>query len=300
VARRTGLLLGGAAYGLWGFLPLYLRMLEPAGPVEVIAHRVLWSLVVCLAVVWATGRAGELGVMLRDRRMLGTLALSGSLLTVNWLVFVYAIASGQLVDGSLGYFINPLVTVALAVGLLHERLRPLQWAALGVAGSAVVVISVGYRRVPWIALVLACSFALYGYIEKRVGHRVSAVTALSVETLAMAPLAGAYLGWLAYSGAQHFTGHGAGHTLALVGVGAVTAAPLLLFNGAARRLPLSVLGMLQYMCPMLQFLTAVVVFHEPMRPVRWIGFFLVWMALVILSSDALTAARRNPRAVRRS
>jgi chloramphenicol-sensitive protein RarD len=253
---------------------------------------VVWSLVCCLAVVVATGRGRELRSVLASRRTAGTLAVSAVLLTVNWLVFVYSIESGQLVDGALGYFINPLVTVALAVVFLHERLRPLQWVALGVAGSAVLVISLAYGRFPWIAAVLSLSWGLYGYVEKGVGRTVSAVTALSIETMWAAPLAVAYIAWLTANGNQTFLGLGASHSWLLIGVGVATVVPLLLFNGAARRLPLSVLGLTQYLCPVMQFTVAVAVLHESMATARWVGFAIVWVALAILTVDALHAARR--------
>jgi chloramphenicol-sensitive protein RarD len=283
--RQVGLGLGVTAYLLWGFLPLYLHALEPTGPVEVIAHRVCWTLLVCLAIVLATRRLGELRATLRSRSHWAALSVSGALLTANWLTFVYAISSNQLAEAALGYFLNPLVTVLLAVLFLHERLRPGQWLALLVASSAVVVITLEIGRLPWIALVLAVSFGVYGFVEKRVGKLVSAATAMTVETLAMTPLALGFLGWLAWRGQQHFTGLGPGHAALLVGVGLVTAVPLLLFNGAARRLPLSTVGLLQYMCPLMQLLTALWVFNEPISSGRWIGFALIWLALAILVAE---------------
>jgi chloramphenicol-sensitive protein RarD len=289
---RSGLALAIGAYAWWGGLPLYLSLLAPTGSVEVIVHRILWSLVCCLAVVAVTRRGTELAAVVRDKRKLATLALSGTLLTANWLVFVYSIESGRLVDGALGYFINPLVTVALAVALLHERLRPAQWVALGVAASAVLVISIGYGRFPWIAVVLSLTWGLYGFVEKRVGRTVSAVTALTVETAWATPAALGYAAWLAVAGRQTLTSQGAAHGWLLVGVGVVTVVPLLLFNGAARRLPLSVLGLTQYLCPVMQFIVAVAVLREPMAPARWAGFAIVWVALAILTADALRASRR--------
>jgi chloramphenicol-sensitive protein RarD len=276
-------------------MPLYLSLLAPAGPVEVIAHRVVWSLALCAVIVAATGRRRELARVLRRPRTVASLAVSGAVLSVNWLVFVYSVSSGQVIEGSLGYFINPLITVALGVGLLHERLRRAQWAALAVGAAAVVVIAVGYGRLPWIALTLGVSFAVYAYIEKAVGAGVTAVTSLTVETLVVAPFALAFLAWLAAGGGQRFTGLGAWHGAAMAGVGLITVVPLLLFNGAARRLPLSVVGMLQYLCPALQFVSALAVFHEPMAPARWVGFAAVWAALAILAADGLITARKNPR-----
>jgi chloramphenicol-sensitive protein RarD len=283
------------AYTWWGGLPLYLGLLTPTGAVEVIVHRIVWSLVCCLVVIALTGRGPELASVLRSPATMARLAASGTLLTINWLVFVYAIESGQLVDGSLGYFINPLVTVALAVVFLHERLRPAQWVALGVATCAVAVIAIAYGRFPWIAMVLSLSWGLYGYVEKGVGRTVSAVTALSVETMIVLPLALAYTAYLAATGRQTFTGLGAPHTALLIGVGLVTVVPMLLFNGAARRLPLSVLGMTQYICPVLQFIVAVTLRGEAMAPARWVGFGIVWVALAILTTDALRARRLKER-----
>jgi chloramphenicol-sensitive protein RarD len=266
-------------------------LLAPTKSVEVIAHRAVWSLVCCLIVVAVTKRGREFISVITNPRTVWILGVSACLLTVNWLVFVYSVESGQLVDGALGYFINPLVTVALAVVFLHERLRPAQWVALGVAASAVLVIVIAYGRFPWIAICLSLSWGLYGYVEKGIGRNVSAVTALSVETLWVTPPAIGYMIWLSAEGRQTSFGFGVGHTWLLVGVGFMTVVPLLLFNGAARRLPLSLLGLTQYLCPVMQFLVAVVVLRETMAPARWAGFVLVWVALVILSADALHASR---------
>ncbi|WP_182112073.1 MULTISPECIES: EamA family transporter RarD [unclassified Actinotalea] len=295
-ADRTGLALGFGAYLLWGFLTLYFPLLEPAGPVEIIAHRVVWSLVFCLVLLRVTGSWSAYVRALRDPRMLGTLAVAGVLVALNWLVFVFGVLSGHTVDTALGYYINPLVTVVLAVVLLGERLRPAQWAALGIGAVAVVVITVGVGRLPWIALVLAATFGLYGLLKNRVGRTVPAVASLAVETTVLTPVAGAYLAWLGLSGAAAFGAHGGGHVALLVGLGVVTAVPLLMFGAAARRLPLSVVGMLQYVAPTLQFLVGVLVFGEEMPTARWIGFGLVWLALVVLTVDGLRATRSPRRA----
>jgi chloramphenicol-sensitive protein RarD len=289
------LALGIGAYLWWGFLPLYLNLLHPSGAVEVIAHRILWSLIACGLLLGVVRQGAALRRAVADARTLARLTLCGALLVINWLTFVYAVLSGHVVDGALGYFINPLISVALGVVLLHERLRPAQWVALGIAGTAVIVIGVSAGHVPWIALALALSWGFYGYTEKKVGVTVPVVAALTVETFTMAPFAAAYLVWLGLDGGQSFTGYGAWHALALAGLGAVTVVPLLLFNGAARRLPLSVVGMLQYLNPMLQFLTGVCLFHEAMPPARWFGFAVVWIALVILVADGLRAGRARRR-----
>lgn len=288
---RTGLGLGLGAYLLWGFLPLYFPLLQPAGPVEIIAHRVVWSLLFCLVLLPLTGGWSAFVGALRDRRMLGTLAVAGALVAVNWLVFVHGVLTGHTVDTALGYYINPLVTVALAVLVLGERLRRAQWAALAIGAAAVVVITVGVGRLPWIALALAGTFGLYGLIKNRVGRTVPAVASLAVETTVLAPLALTYLGWLGTSGQAAFGAHGPWHAAALVTSGVITAVPLLMFGAAARKLPLSVVGMLQYLAPTLQFLVGVLWFREEMPPARWIGFGLVWLALVLLTADGLRAAR---------
>ncbi|WP_199422641.1 EamA family transporter RarD [Actinotalea solisilvae] len=288
---RTGLALGLGAYLLWGFLPLYFPLLAPAGPVEIIAHRVVWSLLFCLVLLPLTGGWSAFTRALRDRRMFGTLAGAGALVAVNWLVFVHGVLTGHTVDTALGYYINPLVTVALAVLALGERLRRAQWVALGVGAAAVVVITVGVGRLPWIALTLAVTFGLYGLIKNRVGRTVPAVASLAVETAVLSPVALAYLGWLAATGSAAFGAHGAGHAAALVASGVITAVPLLLFGGAARRLPLSVVGMLQYLAPTLQFLVGVLWFGEEMPLARWVGFGLVWLALVVLTADGLRQTR---------
>ena len=288
---RRGLALGLSAYLLWGFLPLYFPLMAPAQPVEIIAHRVVWSLLFCVVVLLATGTWATVLAAVRNRRTLATLAVAGALVGTNWLVFVHGVLSGHTVDTALGYYINPLVTVVFAVVALGERLRTAQWVALGIGGAAVVVITVGVGRLPWIALTLAVTFGLYGLIKNRVGRTVPALASLAVETAVLTPPALVYLGWLAASGTATFGAHGTGHVLALVATGVVTAVPLLLFGGAARRLPLSVVGLLQYLAPTLQFLVGLLVFGEQMPAARWFGFALVWLALVVLTADGLRTSR---------
>jgi len=286
---RRGLLLGAGAYGLWGFLPLYFPLLAPAGPVEIIAHRVVWSLLFCLAILLVTGTWRSALAAARRPRMLATLALAGVLVATNWLVFVAGVLGGHTVDAALGYYINPLVTVALAVLVLGERMRPAQWVALGIGLLAVVVLTLGVGRLPWVALTLASTFGLYGLIKNRVGRSVPALASLAVETAVLAPLALAYLAVLGSAGG--FATHGSWHALAMAGTGVVTAVPLLLFGGAARRLPLSIVGLIQYLTPTLQFMLGILVFHEAMPAVRWWGFGLVWLALLVLTVDTLRSGR---------
>lgn len=288
---RAGLILGFGAYLLWGFLPLYFGLLEPAEPAEVIAHRIVWSVALCVGVLAVTRSLGTVRTVLRSPRTVAVLAVAGALLAVNWLTYVYGVMSGHTVDAALGYYINPLVTVVLAVTVLGERLRRAQWVALILGSAAVVVITAGVGRLPWIAVVLALSFGAYGLLKNRTGQTVGALAGLTVETAATTPVALGYLGWLAARGTSTFGGHGTGQALALAGLGIVTAVPLLLFAGAARRLPLSIMGLLQYLTPTLQFLIAIFVFHEEMPAARWWGFALVWVALVVLTTDGLRAGR---------
>lgn len=297
---RTGLAFAFGAFGIWGFLPLYFPLLEPASPLEIVAHRVVWSLLFCLVLVSATRAWGELRTVLRAGRTLAALAVASVLLAGNWLVFVFAVLSGHTVDASLGYYINPIVTVALAVLVLGERMRRGQWLALAFGAAAVVVITIGYGTVPWVALLLAGTFGLYGLAKNRVGRTVGAVTGLAVETLVLVPAAVGYLTWLQISGNGSFGAHGGGHTAMLVSTGVVTAMPLLLFAAAARRLPLSIVGLVQYLTPTMQLLVAVLVFREAMPAARWWGFALVWLALTVLAMDGVRSARRAHRLQRRA
>jgi chloramphenicol-sensitive protein RarD len=228
--------------------------------------------------------------------VLFTMGLAGVLIYVNWQVFVIATLTGHVVEGSLGYFINPVITVALGVVLLRERLRPLQWIAVGVSIVAILVIAIGYGAFPWIALALALSFGFYGFIKKRVGAQVDAISGLTLETAWLTPVA---IVQLAITGAVvglSFGNAGPVHIALMIGTGVVTAVPLLLFASAARRLPLVALGLTQYLAPVLQFLTGVFLLQEPMPTGRWIGFCLVWLALILLTIDMVRAARAGRRA----
>jgi chloramphenicol-sensitive protein RarD len=288
---RLGLATGVGAYVLWGVLPLYFPLLQPASALEIIAHRVVWSLLFCLVLLAATRTWGAFVTALRHRPTLGVLSVAAVLLAVNWLVFVFGILTDRVVDAALGYYINPLVTVTLAVVVLRERLRPVQWVALGFGAAAVVVITAGYGQLPWIALVLALSFGFYGLIKNRVGRTVGAVPGLAVETLVVVPLALGYLVWMSAAGQGTFATEGAAHAVILASSGIVTAIPLLLFNSAARRLPLSMLGLLQYIAPTLQLLIGVLVLGEQMPAARWWGFALVWTALALLTVDGVRTSR---------
>ncbi|WP_460701927.1 EamA family transporter RarD [Myceligenerans halotolerans] len=291
---RWGLPLAVAAFLFWGVgMPLFFPLLEPAGAIEIIAQRILWSLVFCLLALVATRTLGELRPILSSPRMVGTLGIASALIVVNWTVYVYGVLTDRVLDAALGYFMNPVVTVLLAVLVLRERLRAAQWVAVGLGLAAVGVIAAGMNGLPWIAVCLALSFSVYGLVKNRTGRSVGALPGLTVETMLAAPVAAGYLIWL--GAANTFGDHGVGHAALLVSAGIITALPLLLFGAAARRLPLSMIGMLQYLGPTLQFLVAVLVLGEEMPPARWAGFGLVWLAITVLSWDGLRVARRNPR-----
>jgi len=287
-AHRRGLAAGVAAYLLWGLFPLYWPLLEPAAAVEILAHRIVWSLVFVGALLALTAGFGWLRTLGRRRALLLTLA--AVLVTINWGTYIYGVNSEHVVETSLGYFINPLVTVALAVSVLGERLSRLQGLAVAIASAAVVVLTLDYGRPPWIALTLACSFGMYGLIKKRAG--VDGVKSLGFETGVLAVPALAYLLFLAGSGEGTFTTEGTGHAALLAAGGIFTAVPLMLFGAAAIRIPLTKLGLIQYLAPTLQFAIGVLVYAEPMPASRLAGFGLVWVALAVFTWDAVQGSRR--------
>jgi chloramphenicol-sensitive protein RarD len=291
--RRLGVLTGLAAYSLWGLFPLYFPLLRPAGGLEIVAHRVLWSLLFIGLLLTVVRRWSHVRALLTDRRRLLVLAGAAVLIAANWLVFVYGVNSGHVVETSLGYFINPLVSVLLGVVAFSERLRPLQWIAVGIAAVAVAVLTVDYGRPPWIALTLALTFGLYGLMKKLV--RVEAAPGLFLETLLVAGPALAVLAVLHADGEGTFGHAGAGHAVLLVGSGVATAIPLLLFAAAARRIPLSTVGLLQYLTPLMQLAIGVFVYDEPMPPARLAGFAIVWVALAVFTADMLRHARAASR-----
>ncbi|WP_375141433.1 EamA family transporter RarD [Arthrobacter sp. STN4] len=290
-----GLLFGVGAYGLWGLLPLYFILLVPAGSVEIVANRVVWSVVFCALAITLTRGWQEVLAAVRDPRILGPLGVAGVLIVINWLTYVFAVTNGNAIEASLGYFINPLVSVLLGVIVLKEKLRPLQWAAVGVGFAAVVVLTISYGKLPWIALVLAFSFGLYGFVKNRVGGKVDAITSLSVETAVLTPFAAATMVVLAVAGQSTLTDLGAGHFWLMASSGIVTAVPLLFFGASARRLPMTTIGLLQYIAPLMQFAVATLFLGEHMGLDRWIGFGIVWLALVLLTADSLNHYRHASR-----
>ncbi|MFF8260001.1 EamA family transporter RarD [Streptomyces virginiae] len=289
--QRAGLLYGFGAYGMWGLVPLFWPLLMPAGAVEILAHRMTWSLAVVGLALLAVRRWGWIRELLRQPRKLGLTALAASVISVNWGLYIWSVNNGHVVESSLGYFINPLVSIAMGVLVLGERLRRAQWVAVGISFAAVLVLAIGYGRPPWISLVLACSFATYGLIKKKLN--MGGLESLAAETAMLFLPALGYLLWLGAQGRSSFTSQGVGHALLLAATGLVTAIPLVFFGAAAIRVPLSTLGLLQYMAPVFQFGLGVLYFHEAMPPERWAGFSLVWAALALLTWDALRTARRS-------
>jgi chloramphenicol-sensitive protein RarD len=288
---RRGLLLGATAYLLWGAFPLYWPLLEPGGAIEILAHRILWSLLTMGVLVLVLGRRRQLGAIWADRRVRLLLILAAVTITFNWATYIYGVNNGRVVETSLGYFINPLVTVLMGVIVLKERLRPLQWVALGLGFVAVSVLTWDYGRLPYVALILAFSFGTYGLAKKTAN--VGAVESLAFETAVIAPVAAAYVAWLGATGAADFGANGTGHALLYTTTGIVTAVPLICFGAAATRVSMVSLGLLQYLAPILQFALGVLVFHEDMPPGRWVGFILVWAAISLFTFEVITHRRRQ-------
>ncbi|MER5712454.1 EamA family transporter RarD [Streptomyces sp. NPDC002122] len=292
---RAGLLYGIGAYGMWGLVPLFWPLLKPAGAVEILAHRMVWSLAFVGLALLALRRWSWIPELMRSPRKLALITVAAAVISVNWGLYIWSVNAGKVVEASLGYFINPLVTIALGVLVLKERLRPAQWAAVGVGFAAVLVLAIGYGQPPWISLTLAFSFAIYGLVKKKLN--LGGLESLAAETAVLFLPALGYLIWLGAQGDLAFGSEGAGHAALLASTGIVTAVPLVCFGAAAIRVPLSTLGLLQYLAPTFQFLLGVLYFHEAMPPERWAGFSLVWLALTLLTWDALRTARRSRAAM---
>jgi chloramphenicol-sensitive protein RarD len=288
-----GFVLGASAYILWGAFPLYWPLLEPAGAVEILAHRIFWSLLTMGVLLLVVRRTRQLRAIFTDRRKLALLSVAAVVIAFNWGGYIYGVNNGHVVEAALGYFINPLVTVLMGVLILGEKLRPWQWAAVAIASVAVVGLTIEYGRPPWIALLLAFSFGTYGLAKKQAN--VEAIESLTFETMLLAPVALGYLVFLYLQGTGHFVSEGPGHAVLLMSAGIVTAIPLLCFGAAAIRIPMTTLGLLQYLAPILQFVLGITVLHESMTTMRWVGFSLVWLALVIFTWEALRHRRAQLR-----
>ncbi|MCS3781255.1 EamA family transporter RarD [Tsukamurella ocularis] len=291
VTRGTAM--GVAAYLLWGLFPLYFDALRPTGPWEILAHRILWTLVLCGAALLILRDLGWIRPVLRQPRLLAGVTIAALLISTNWIVYIIAVTSGHTSDAALGYFLNPLVTVALGVVVLRERLRPLQWVAVGIGVLAFVYLAVVAGTFPVTALALAFSFGLYGLVKNKVGVHLNALQGLTLETAILAPIAAAVLvGIATWGGGLDFARHGAGHAALLAFAGVATAVPLLLFAAAARRIPLVTVGLIQFATPIMQLLCAVLFLGEHVSPERWIGFGIVWVALLLLTVDTVVTLRR--------
>ena len=286
--NKLGLVFGISAYSLWGAFPLYWPLLEPANPLEIVSHRAVWTLVFCFIVLATTKALKSTLATLKQPKITARLFLTSILISINWLVYIWATNNGHVVEASLGYYINPLIIIGFGVILLKEKMRPLQWVAVSIASIGVLVLTIDYGRLPWIALALAISWGSYGLIKKQLG--LGALEGLAIETLISAFF---YLGYLIYIGNQGTGqfGQSWGLTLLLMSAGAITAIPLLLFNGSTNRLPFTTIGLLQYITPTLQFSVGVWVRHEDMPTARWIGFLIIWVALTTLALDLVKSSR---------
>ncbi len=291
--QRRGLIYGIGAYGVWGVFPLYWPLLKPAGALEILASRMVWSMVAVVVLLAARKHWSWFAELRRSPRKIALLGVGAALITVNWGTYIWAVNAGHVIETSLGYFLNPLVTIVFGVAVLHERLRPTQWLAVGIGAAAVIELAVTYGQLPWIALVLAASFGSYGLCKKLA--QVPAQESMAIESgFQFLPALG-YLIFIQADGTAAY-GHAAWHvTLLLTFAGVVTLVPLLMFAGATNRLPLSTVGLLQFLAPILQLACGVFVVHETVPGSEWIGFGIVWVALVVLTWDGLRQAGRGPR-----
>lgn len=291
--RRAGLINGFSAYLLWGVMPLLFAAAAPTGALELVSHRVIWSLVFCAILLIFTGGFLRTWRILRSPRLFGVLLLASVLIAINWTTFIYGVETNQLVEISLGYYLNPLISIGLGVIFLGEKLRPLQWTAVGFGLLAVIIVGIGLGRVPYLAFTVALSFGLYGLVKNKVGSRVGALEGMAVESLVLAVPSAIYLIVLGSLGLQTFSGFGGWHVFVIIITGPATAIPLILFSAAARRIPLSWVGMLQYLTPTIQFTLGVTVLGEMMSTTRWIGFFVIWIAVILLCTDMIRHSRRR-------
>jgi len=286
--NKTGLLFAVSSYVLWGTFPLYWPLLKPASALEIVSHRAVWTLVFCVIILAITKALKNTVATIRRPKIAAKLLLTSILISINWLVFIWATTNGHVVETSLGYYINPLAMITFGVIALKERLRTLQWVAISIATVGVFVLTIDYGRLPWIALLIALSWGSYGIMKKQLG--LGALEGLAIETFISGFF---YLGYLIYIGNQGTGqfGRTTGLTLLLISAGAVTAIPLLLFNGATTRLPLTTIGLLQYITPTLTFCIGVWIRHENMSAARWAGFVIIWVALSVLALDLLKSSR---------
>ncbi len=287
--RFRGTVPAASAFAIWGIFPLYFHLLREVSAFQVIAHRVVWSCLFVLLWIALRGELNTLRATLADRSVVWRLAVSATLISFNWLVYVWGVANGHVVETSLGYFIGPLVNVLLGVILLSERLTAAQWTAVALAGIGVAYLTASAGRLPWIALTLALSFGVYGFLRKVV--KVESLPGLATETLLLAPFAAAYLVWCESAGSSALGHAGLGVDALLVGSGPITAIALFLFAYGTRLLPYSTVGLLQFIAPTLQFSCGVFVLHEPFERARALGFTVIWAALLIYAGEGLRLSR---------
>ena len=283
-----GLLFGISSYVLWGVLPLYWPLLQPANSLEIVSHRAVWTLVFCLIVLALTKKIYSTLQVVKNPKAMAVLLLSTILVSINWLTYIWAVNHEHVVEAALGYYISPVIIIAFGIILLREKMRPLQWVSVAIAAVGVLVLTIDYGRLPWIAISLALSWGTYGLVKKKLN--LGALEGLAIETLISLLPYGGYLIYLGKQGTGQF-GHSPGLTLLLMSAGAVTAIPLLLFNGSANRLPYSTIGLLQYITPTILFSIGVWVRHEDMPAARWIGFVAIWLALIALGTDLVRSSR---------
>ncbi|HEY0857283.1 MAG TPA: EamA family transporter RarD [Albitalea sp.] len=292
---HPGILSAVLAYVCWGLFPLYFKQLAQIAPLDVLVHRVVWSLVFLLVVLALRRQWSWLRDVLRQPRLVGAFALSALLLSGNWLTYIWAVTNDHVVDASLGYFITPLVNVLLGYTVLHERLRPLQWTAVALAAAGVLWLAVLGGQLPWIALVLACTFGAYGLMRKMAA--LGALEGLTLETMLLAPAALALLAFAAMQGTSSFPAESGWVNALLIGIGPVTAIPLLLFAAGARRIRMSTLGLLQYLAPSIQLVLGIWLYHEPFGGTRMVGFALIWLALAVYSAESWLQSSARPAPV---
>jgi len=286
--EKLGLLYGLGAYVLWGLFPLYWPLLKPSTSPEIVSHRAVWTMVFCFIILAITKSLKSTLATFKRPKVAAKLFAASVLVSINWLIYIWATNNGHVVEASLGYYINPLIAIAFGIILLKERMRPLQWVSVSVATIGVLVLTIDYGRLPWVAFGVALSWGTYGLIKKQLG--LGAVEGLAIETLiAFIPYC-AYLVFLDSTGVGQF-GQGVSVTILLISAGAVTAIPLLLFNASTTRLPLTTIGLLQYITPTLTFIIGVWVNHEVMSTARWVGFFIIWIALFALAYDLVRSGR---------
>jgi chloramphenicol-sensitive protein RarD len=287
---RLGLIYGFSSYTLWGLFPLYWPLLKPATPLEMVSHRAVWSLVFCVIALAIGRQLKSTFAMMLLPGVLWKFILAAAFISVNWITYIWAVNHEQIVEASLGYYMQPILLVLMGILAFGEAMRKIQWISFIVATVGVIILTIDYGRPPWISFALAFSWSSYSFVKKKIN--LGSLQGLAIETLISSVFYGSYLIWIGQKGEGQF-GHGFGLTALLIGAGLVTAIPLLLFNGATLRIPFTTIGLLQYLTPTIQFMLAVFLRHEPMPSARWLGFVFIWVALIVLGYDLIKSG--SPR-----